>query len=77
MNKFFSPSISSIREPTDYIIGIVYTTKSLLVDLLKPYKKYINYMTIGNHGKRPKKDYNLDIGRIVSEMLEVQYNKSD
>lgn len=48
-----------------------------LVDLLKPYKKYINYMTIGNHGKRPKKDYNLDIGRIVSEMLGVKYNKSD
>lgn len=48
-----------------------------LVDLLKPYKKYINYMTIGNHGKRPKKDYNLDIGRIVSEMIGVKYNKSD
>ena len=48
-----------------------------LVDLFKPYRKYINYMTIGNHGKRPKKDYNLDIGRIVSEMLDVPYNKSD
>ncbi len=48
-----------------------------LVDLLKPYKKYINYMTIGNHGRRPKKDYNLDIGRIVSEILGVKYNKSD
>lgn len=48
-----------------------------LVDLLKPYKKYINFMTIGNHGRRPKKDYNLDIGRIVSEMLGVRYNKSD
>lgn len=34
-------------------------------------------MTIGNHGRRPKKDYNLDIGRIVSEMLNVRYNKSD
>lgn len=48
-----------------------------LVDLLEPYKKYINYMTIGNHGRRPKKDYNLDIGRIVSEMLDVPYNKAD
>ena len=48
-----------------------------LVDLLKPYRKYINYMTIGNHGRRPKKEYNLDIGRIVSEMLNVKYNKSD
>ena len=48
-----------------------------LVDMLEPYKKYINYMTIGNHGKRPKKDYNLDVGRIISEMLGVKYNKSD
>lgn len=48
-----------------------------LVDFLEPYKKYINYMTIGNHGRRPKKDYNLDIGRIVSEMLDVEYDKSD
>lgn len=48
-----------------------------LVDLLKPYRKYINYMTIGNHGRRPKKEYNLDIGKIVSEMLDVPYNKSD
>ena len=50
---------------------------SNLVDLLEPYKKYNNYMTIGNHGKRPKKDYNLDIGRLVSEILDVPYDKSD
>lgn len=48
-----------------------------LVDLLKPYRKYVNYMTIGNHGRRPKKEYNLDVGKIVSEMLNVPYNKSD
>ena len=48
-----------------------------LVELLEPYKKYINYMTIGNHGRRPKKDYNLDVGRIVSEMLDVPYDKAD
>lgn len=48
-----------------------------LVDLLKPYRKYINYMTIGNHGRRPKKEYNLDVGKIVSEMLNVRYDKSD
>ena len=48
-----------------------------LIELLEPYKKYINYMTVGNHGKRPKKDYNLDIGRLISEVLDVPYNKSD
>lgn len=48
-----------------------------IVDLLKPYKKYINYMTTGNHEKRNKKDYNLDVSKVISEILDVPYNKSD
>lgn len=50
---------------------------STLIDLLKPYKKYINYMTTGNHEKRNKKDYNLDISKFISEILGVPYDKSD
>ena len=48
-----------------------------LIDLLKPYKKYINYMTTGNHEKRNKKDYNLDVSKFISEILNVRYDKSD
>lgn len=48
-----------------------------LVDLLKPYKKYVNYMTSGNHEKRPKKDYNIDVSKLISDILDVPYNKSD
>jgi len=48
-----------------------------LIDLLKPYKKYINYMTTGNHEKRNKKDYNLDVSKVISEILNVPYDKSD
>lgn len=48
-----------------------------LIKLLKPYKKHIRYMTLGNHARRPKKDYNLDIGHIVAEQLGVPYNKSE
>ena len=48
-----------------------------LIDLLEPYKKYINYMTIGNHEKRIKKDYNLDVGYLMSNVLDIPYNKSD
>ena len=48
-----------------------------LIDLLKPYRKYINYMTTGNHEKRNKKDYNLDVSKFVSEILNVRYDKSD
>ena len=48
-----------------------------LIDLLKPYKKYINFMTTGNHEKRNKKDYNLDVSKFISEILNVRYDKSD
>lgn len=50
---------------------------SELIDLIKPYKKYINYMTLGNHEKRVKKDYNMDIGQLISDILEIPYDKSD
>lgn len=48
-----------------------------LVDLLKPYKKYINYMTQGNHPRRAKKEFNMDVGKLVSNILEIPYDKSD
>ena len=48
-----------------------------LVELLEPYRKHIKYMTIGNHARRPRKDYNLDIGKLVAEALDVPYNKSE
>ena len=48
-----------------------------LIDLLKPYKKYINYMTQGNHPRRAKKEFNMDVGKLVSNILEIPYDKSD
>lgn len=48
-----------------------------LIDLLKPYKKYINFMTQGNHPRRVKKDYNMDVGKLVSDILNIRYDKSD
>ena len=48
-----------------------------LIELLRPYRKHIRWMTIGNHAKRPRKDYNLDVGTLVSEALNVSYNRSE
>jgi hypothetical protein len=48
-----------------------------LTHLLKPYKKYIRYMVTGNHPARLRRDYNLDLGEIVSKNLEVPYNRTD
>lgn len=48
-----------------------------LLELLKPYKKYIRFMTAGNHTLRTRKDYNLDIGKVIAESLDVPYNSSD
>lgn len=47
-----------------------------LIDLLEPYKKYIRMSTQGNHAGRPRKEYNLDIGTIVSEALDIPYHRS-
>ena len=48
-----------------------------LIDLLKPFKKHIRYMTPGNHSKRPRKDYNLDVGNIIADALDTPYNRSE
>ncbi len=45
--------------------------------LLKPYRKYIRYIVPGNHTLRGKKDFNLDIGRVVADRLNVPYSSTD
>lgn len=48
-----------------------------LKHLLKPYKKYVRFMVSGNHPNRTKKDYNLDIGKIIATDLNIPYNSTD
>jgi predicted MPP superfamily phosphohydrolase len=48
-----------------------------LTSLLKPYRKYIRFMVSGNHPARVRKDYNLDLGKIISENLNIPYNSTD
>lgn len=48
-----------------------------ITNLLKPYKKYIRYSTMGNHERRAKKFFNLDIGKIIANNLNVPYRTSD
>lgn len=48
-----------------------------LKHILKPYKRYIRFMTKGNHPGRLKKDYNYDVGRQLSKDLNVPYEPVD
>lgn len=50
---------------------------SFLKRTLKPYRKYIRFMTRGNHSGRLKRDYNYDVGRQLSEDLGVRYEPVD
>ena len=45
--------------------------------LLKPCRKYVRFMVSGNHDSRPKKDYNLDLSKIMAEELNVPYHPDD
>lgn len=43
-------------------------------NLLSPYKKYIRGLCPGNHEARLKRDYDLDVSKILSDMLNIPYS---
>ena len=48
-----------------------------VLELFRPFKKYIRYSTLGNHEKRAKKFFNLDIGRLIANELDCPYHSAD
>ena len=48
-----------------------------LTELLKPYRKYINYYVAGNHEKRTRQQFNLDISYIIANELDCPYSYND
>lgn len=48
-----------------------------VVDLFKPHRKYIKYCCTGNHEARTKKDYNLDVTKLIAERLKCDYSRND
>lgn len=48
-----------------------------ILELFKPFKKYIRYSTMGNHERRAKKFFNLDIGRLIADELGCPYHFAD
>lgn len=57
--------------------GKVEEQMDLLIDLLKPYSKYINYYVAGNHEKRTRQQFNLDISKIIAKQLDCPYSYND
>lgn len=48
-----------------------------VVDLLHPHRKYIRFCCTGNHEARTKKDYNLDVTKLIAERLKCEYSRND
>lgn len=48
-----------------------------VVDLFKPHRKYIRFCCTGNHEARARKEFNLDITKLIAERLKCEYSKND
>lgn len=48
-----------------------------VIDLFKPYQKYIRWCATGNHESRTKKEFNLDVTKIIAERLHAKYTRND
>lgn len=44
-----------------------------IIKTLKPYKKHIKSCVIGNHEARYRKEFDLDIMKILADQLEIDY----
>ena len=48
-----------------------------VIDLFRPHKKYVRFCATGNHERRTKKDFNLDVTKIIAERLGAKYTSND
>ena len=48
-----------------------------IISLFEPYKEYIRIVASGNHELRGKKDFNLDVTKIIAKQLGANYTKND
>ena len=48
-----------------------------VIDMFEPYSDYIRIVTSGNHELRGKKEYNLDVSKILAKELDATYTRND
>ena len=52
-------------------------TVNEVIDLFEPYKDYVRFVATGNHEARGKKDFNLDVTKIIAKQLDAKYTRND
>jgi len=48
-----------------------------VIEMFEPYKQYIHIVASGNHELRGKKDFDLDVTKILSKQLDASYTRND
>lgn len=48
-----------------------------VIELFEPYKDYVRVVASGNHEIRGKKDFNLDVTKIIAKQLGAIYTRND
>lgn len=48
-----------------------------VIELFEPYKEYIRFVAAGNHELRGKKEFNLDVTKIIAKELDAIYTRND
>lgn len=48
-----------------------------VIDMFEPYKDYVRFVASGNHEIRGKKDFNLDVTKIIAKQLGAKYTRND
>ena len=52
-------------------------TVNEVIELFEPYKDYVRFVATGNHEARGKKDFNLDVTKIIAKQLDAKYTRND
>jgi len=48
-----------------------------VIELFEPYKDYVRFVAAGNHELRGKKEFNLDVTKIIAKQLGAKYTRND
>ena len=52
-------------------------TVNNVIEMFEPYKEYVRIVASGNHEVRGKKDFNLDVTKIIAKQLGAIYTRND
>ena len=48
-----------------------------VIEMFEPYKEYVRFVAAGNHELRGKKEFNLDVTKVIAKQLGAKYTRND